>query len=304
MQALDFEVVAEGLAFPEGPVALPDGSLLVVEIAAGRLTRIWGDGRKETVAAIGGGPNGAALGPDGAVYICNNGGMTPQMGSAQGAGSEGRIERVDLATGKVERLYDRVAEGPLSGPNDLVFDAAGGIWFTDLGKTLAGRTEFGGLYYCRPDGGSIARHQWGPFSYNGTGLSPDGQTLYVADTRSARLWAFAVEAPGRLAPAPPETRSRRSLVGTSPGNVSLDSLAVTASGNICVGTIGHAGAPGGISVFSPRGEVLRSSLPDPMVTNICFGGPDRQDAYITLSQSGRLVRVRWPEPGLQLNFGP
>jgi gluconolactonase len=68
-----FEVLAEDLAFPEGPVVMPDGSVIVVEIRGGRLTRIWGDGRKEVVAETGGGPNGAAIGPDGALYVCNNG---------------------------------------------------------------------------------------------------------------------------------------------------------------------------------------------------------------------------------------
>src|SRR5690606_22082242 len=72
---MDFKVVAEGLMFPEGPVALDDGSIAVVEIAGQALTRTWGDGRKECIAKLSGGPNGAALGPGGFVYVCNNGGM-------------------------------------------------------------------------------------------------------------------------------------------------------------------------------------------------------------------------------------
>jgi gluconolactonase len=69
------EIVAEGLQFPEGPVWMQDGSVIVVEIAAGRITRVLPDGRTETIAAPGGGPNGAAIGPDGALYVCNNGGF-------------------------------------------------------------------------------------------------------------------------------------------------------------------------------------------------------------------------------------
>ena len=71
----DFRLVAEGLRFPEGPIALPDGDVLVVEIAAGRLTRVHPDGSKTVVATPGGGPNGAAMGPDGKCYVCNNGGF-------------------------------------------------------------------------------------------------------------------------------------------------------------------------------------------------------------------------------------
>jgi gluconolactonase len=67
--------LATGLLFPEGPVALDDGSVLLVEIARGTLSRVTTDGRVQVVADLGGGPNGAAIGPDGAVYICNNGGF-------------------------------------------------------------------------------------------------------------------------------------------------------------------------------------------------------------------------------------
>src|SRR5260370_41697761 len=66
--------LASGLQFPEGPVARPDGSVLVVEIGRGSLSRVTTDGAIEVVADLGGGPNGAAMGPDGACYVVNNGG--------------------------------------------------------------------------------------------------------------------------------------------------------------------------------------------------------------------------------------
>ena len=72
----NIRVLATGLEFPEGPVVMPDGSVVLVEIRGRRLTRVWPDGRKEVVAEIPGGPNGAALGPDGKMYICNNGGFS------------------------------------------------------------------------------------------------------------------------------------------------------------------------------------------------------------------------------------
>ena len=71
---MDFDVIAQGLQFPEGPIAMNDGSVILVEIARGTLTRAW-NGRTEVIAHLGGGPNGAAIGPDGAVYVCNNGGF-------------------------------------------------------------------------------------------------------------------------------------------------------------------------------------------------------------------------------------
>lgn len=110
---MDFTCVAEGLAFPEGPISLSDGSVLVVEIRAGRLTRIAPDGTKSIVAELGGGPNGAAIGPDGAVYVCNNGGLTftdagglAIPGHAAADYRSGWIQRVDLATGAAAMLYE------------------------------------------------------------------------------------------------------------------------------------------------------------------------------------------------------
>ena len=72
---LYIEPVAHGLAFPEGPVAMSDGSILFVEIEGQRVSRLKADGTVDCVAEIKGGPNGLAIGPDGAAYICNNGGV-------------------------------------------------------------------------------------------------------------------------------------------------------------------------------------------------------------------------------------
>lgn len=282
------DIIAEGLDFPEGPVVMADGSVIVTEIHAARVTRCW-NGRKEVVCETGGGPNGAAIGPDGALYLCNNGGL----GQA-GPGSEGRIERIDLATGKLERVYDACDGIFLEAPNDLVFDAQGRLWFTDLGTLQfnehgIARKEFGALYGCLADGSAITALKRGTLSYNGIGLSPDGQHLYVADTFQARVYRYRAE----MAAQEPV------YVGTGIGDVSFDSLAVTATGNICVATL----ITGGITTFTPYGGVSWHPIPaDNTVTNIAFGGPDMRDAYITLSATGQLVRIPWNEPGLQLAF--
>jgi gluconolactonase len=287
-----FEVVAEGLGFPEGPVVMPDGSVVVVEMMAGRISRCWAGGRKEVVCEPGGGPNGAQLGPDGALYVCNNGGgWTGEYGG-------GRIERVDLATGEVERLYERCGGDGLGAPNDIVFDETGGFWFTDFGRTEARRMGKSGLYWARPDGSEIREGWFGGLSYNGVGLSPDGKSLYVAATFSGRLFRFALEAPGRLAPGTGRWGSPELLVAGPGGETHFDSLAVTAAGNVCV-----AALFGGIATITPAGETRFLPLPDGVVTNIAFGGENMRDAYVTFSESGRLVKLRWPEPGLKLNFG-
>ena len=302
--------LASGLQFPEGPVAMDDGSVLLVEIARGTLTRVAPDGRVSVVADMGGGPNGAAIGPDGAVYICNSGGFswrTEADGCLRTTGTAdyykgGRIERVDLNTGRFERLYDHVEGIELRGPNDLVFDTSGGFYFTDLGKVRPTTMDRGGLFYALPNGqaASIVAHP--VMTPNGTALSPDGKTLYFAETEGARLWAFDIVAPGKVRkeswPSPHGAR----LITAAPGGhyQRFDSIAVDAFGNICVATLLH----GGITIVSPDGSsTSHVPLPDRMTTNICFGGRDMRSAYITLSGSGKLIAIDdWPVPGLRLNY--
>jgi gluconolactonase len=299
--------ITGGLRFPEGPVAMPDGSVILVEIAAARLTRVMPDGRKLTVAQMTGGPNGAALGPDGWIYVCNNGGfewiedpvhgLRPRFQAPNYGG--GRIERVDPETGRIETLYTRTAAGELRGPNDIVFDGAGGFWFTDLGKARPRDRDQGGVYYARADGSLIEEVVHPILTPNGIGLSPDDRVLYVAETETGRLWAFDIVAPGRIAPAPwPSPHGGRFVAGMHRYQ-RFDSLAVEACGNVCVATL----ATPCITVIAPDGRVVEQVATDDLhTTNICFGGPDLGTAYVTLSNSGRLVAANWPRPGLKLHW--
>ncbi len=302
--------IASGLEFPEGPIAMDDGSVLLVEIARGTLTRVTQDGRSSVVATLGGGPNGAAIGPDGAVYVCNNGGFhwnrLPNGQLRPGYQAEdytgGRIERVNMSTGKFDRIYEECDGERLRGPNDMVFDAHGRFYFSDLGKTRPRDMDRGALYYAHPDGSAIQCVAPSVMTPNGIGLSPDGKTLYYAETEGARLWALDLAEPGRVdrrkPPAPPGVRA---LV-SSPGGQHqyFDSMAVDALGNLCVATILH----GGITVISPDGALVNHvPMPDRYTTNICFGGPDMRTAFITLSGAGKLIAVDdWPVPGLRLQY--
>jgi gluconolactonase len=305
MAKLDFVLVAEGLKFPEGPVAASDGSVYLTEVEAGRVVRVRPDGRIDVVAETGGGPNGLAVGPDKALYLANNGGALRFSvhnglnlpGPAPRHHVGGSLQRIDPATGAVATLYDNCDGRPLLAPNDLAFDRQGGIWFTDFGTSHATHKVFGALCYAARDGSRIVRARDHLLSPNGVGLSPDEKTLYVADTYTGRLWAFEISAPGELAP-PVELMSPGRVVVTLPGHQLLDSLALEASGAICVATILN----GGISIISPDGAIEHIAAPDAIVTNICFGGEDMRDAWITASGTGRLYRTRWPRPGLRLNF--
>ena len=297
---VDVELVAEGLKFPEGPVVLPDGSVLVTEILSGCLVRVGLDGTKTVAADVGGGPNGAAIGPDGALYVCNNGGI--------GAGPRGLpgVQRVDLRTGESAYLYTESGGRPLVAPNDIVFDTAGHFYFTDLRGDA--------IHYASIDGSSIKPVVTRIPRPNGVGLSPAGDVLYWAQTESRQVMRRRITGPGVIvasagcsvnavfAGLEPD---RWSLVVGLPGCQEFDSLAVDSGGSVCVGTL----IDGGITEVSPDGgldAVVRWQLPDSlydaMVTNIAFGGPDLTTAYLTCSAKGRLVRCTWPRPGLRLAY--
>ena len=301
--------VASGLRFPEGPIAMGDGSVVLVEIARGTLSRVdVSSGKVEVVAECGGGPNGAAVGPDGAIYVCNNGGCFewieigdftlpgPPPASYPGRGS---IQRVDLATGAVEDLYTECDGEVLRAPNDIVFDAAGGFWFTDHGVRHHRSSDRTGIYYALPDGSSIREVIFPMDAPNGVGLSPAGDRLYVAETHTGRLWSWDVPAPGTVSGANPVGPAGGDVLCGLPGFQLFDSLAVDGDGWVCVATLVN----GGITSISPDGtEVDHLATGDPVTTNICFGGDDLRTAYITCSATGRLVATDWPRPGLELAY--
>ena len=294
--------IATGLEFPEGPIAMPDGSTLVVEIRCGKLTRVGADGSVDVVADLGGGPNGAARGPDGAIYVANNGGfawseiggvmwpfdrerMTNQPPDFVG----GWIDRVDLDTGTHTVLCREYDGYPFCGPNDLVFDREGGFWFTDFGKQRPRDADRGSLYYVTADGTEVRRAAFGLWGPNGVGLSPDGDRVYVAESMTGRVLAWDLAGPG-------VAREPRTVVEATKGH--FDSLAVEASGNVVVAAIGE-----GLCIVKPDGSGHEYvPLPDAMTTNLCFTGDDLKTARVTLSGRGRLVELDWPRPGLPLAF--
>ncbi len=301
------KIIATGLRFPEGPIAMRDGSVLLVEIERQTLTRVGLDGQVDVVAQIPGGPNGAALGPDGRVYVCNNGGMgwTREGAKMRPHGvppgyEGGGIDVVDLSTGQVRRLYDSCNGHRLKGPNDIVFDGAGGFWFTDLGKRRDRDMDRGFVYWARADGSEIREVSGAMLTPNGIGLSPDGRMLYVAETDTGRIWGFEIEAPGKLRlKAWPSPNGGRIIAGLG-GYGRFDSLAIASSGNICAATVEGCS----IAEISPlTGLVRHHHVPDMLTTNICFGGEDLRIAYVTLSHTGQLAALEWHEPGLRLFHG-
>lgn len=304
---LELEILGEGLGFPEGPVITEDGSVLVVDIHSGRVLRVTG-GAVEVVASPGGGPNGMALESPTTALVANNGGFA-WTEVAQGVWvpidhathtneppgfTGGWIERIDLATGQVTVLHRDCGGRVLRGPNDLVLDEEGGVWFTDHGKGRRDSVDRAGLYYVAPAGDSVREVAFPLLGANGVGLSPDGDRVYVAETFTGRLWAWDLAGPGEVVPASGSVAVRHGGTCVAATQFSLDSLAVEEDGRIAIGAIGD-----GVVVVTPDGEELEvHPIPGDITTNIAFGGAEGRRAVLTLSRSGRLVETAWPRPGL------
>ena len=306
---LETDIITDELNFPEGPIYLNDDSVLLVEIARGTLTKVFMNGKKEILCDLGGGPNGAAIGPDGYCYICNNGGfewdiskdkkfMRPILQSK--TYKNGRIEKVNLKSGKFQTLYDSCNDIPLNGPNDIVFDKKGNFWFTDLGKVRDRTMDRGAIYWAKADGSKIKEVIHPFMTPNGIGLSPDEKTLYVAETEGGKLYSYQIIGEGEVKKMDfPSSVNGGILMNIEGGLKRFDSLAVEKNGYVCVGTL----VDGGVSVISPSSGLVEFwSLDDPYITNICFGGDYFKTAFITASYQGMLLKANWHREGLKLNF--
>ncbi|MBB3665570.1 gluconolactonase [Prauserella sediminis] len=286
-------VVAGGLRFPEGGAIDADGSVIVPEVEGGSLRRVTPHrGVVETVAEAGGGANGCAFGPDGAIYVSNNGGylFSEQDGQRFPCGAvdgkvRGRIQRVDPGDGSVRTLFTESEGEELGGLNELVFDASGAAYVAD---TTAGR-----IHYMDPIAGVIRIAVDGMYGPNGVGLSPDGARLYVSETHSGRVRSYVVNGPGELTELP--DLYRHPMEGYA-----WDGLAVDGEGHVCVADLLRSG----VTVLSPAGEEIarfRTPEPDRSVTNLCFG---TSSAYVSSAGRGLLYELPWPWRVLRLNFQP
>jgi gluconolactonase len=235
----------------------------------------------------------------------------------------GSIQKVNLSSGEVTVLYNSCGGKPLLTPDDIVFDTSGGFWFTDSGIEFPDRLQRGGLYYATPDGKSIQKVDELPTNpgastiptANGVGFSPDGKTLYVSDTAFGRLWALNVTGPGKIETDPlhemfgmrgnaPLTlpsfvvpSAQTQPMGLPDGQTAyqwVDSLKVDSGGFVVIGTLLN----GGLTVYDPVGQsVEQIPVPDLFTTNLCFGGADLQDVWITASSTGKIYKGRWCRPG-------
>jgi sugar lactone lactonase YvrE len=291
------EVLAEGLCAVEGPVVGPNGWVLNVcslsrpseswPTRGGDVTATHRDRPLETrvvfntsTDAVEGIPAALAFGPDGALYVTDEGRRA--------------VVRVDPGGTQVDFIAE-AAEGRLNGPNDLSVDEEGNLFFTDP-WTSSPSNPVGGVYGSTWATGDLHRIDTGMAFPNG--IVVRAGRLYVAETYALKVWVYEVTAPGQAA----GKREFCSLPRLDTDAIhGPDGMAFDADGNLFVT---HYGS-GAIFVYGPEGALVgRIPTPGAKPTNICFGGPDHTQAYVTVDDTGTLVVFDTAVRGDVLNFCP
>jgi gluconolactonase len=272
---MTIDVVADGLGFTEGPTWLPDGRVALTSISHGCVYLVEPASGVTERVETGGGPNGLALGADGALYVAQNGGIFGGSGPAPPGVQV-------IRDGSVEYLAE-----DMDAPNDLVFGPDGRLWVTDTRCEIdffnPDETKRGWVWAVDTvTGATELMLDWGPVFINGLGFSPDGARLLVTTTCSAQLIAYNVD----------------SLDATA-GDVLCtfengwpDGMAVGPDGAMWVAlTGGHR-----LDLVAPTGQVLgHAVLPQgALPTNVCFSGARPDELYVTASFHQALLRITLP----------
>ncbi len=285
---------ALAIVFTEGPAADAEGNVYYTEITGNRIIKYtpggeWSEFRRPSRRA-----NGLAFDAQGRLLACE--------GGAEGGGRQ--VTRTDMSSGEVEVLADNYEGKKLNSPNDIVVSRDGRVYFTDprYGSQDGLELQSEDVYMIDTDG-SLRRVLTKPDinKPNGIGISPDGKTLYVADTvadpREARVMAFELADDGT-----PSNGRKHYSFGAGRG---IDGMTMDTAGNI-YGAAGNNNNPpenlAGVYVISPQGELLgRIPIPEDSVTNCTFGGKDLRTLYVTAGK--HLYQIRTKNPG-SLTYPP
>jgi gluconolactonase len=259
------ELIKEGFDGTEGPLALPDGSLIFTETTGNRITRIGADGSTSTYLDNSNGANGLGFGAGGALYAVQV--REPRVG-------------IVAPADKARTLADQWDGLPFGRPNDLVVGRNGNVYFTDSGAAPGARGAQPAkavakpAVYRIPPSGKLERVAADIERPNGIQLSPDEKTLYVANTQGEHVLAYDVAPDGTIG----KRRDFARLAGWSKGETGwssgADGLAVDAAGRL------YVASNAGIEVFGPRGEALGVIALPKKPQNLAFAGPDKHTLYV------------------------
>jgi gluconolactonase len=275
------------VCFLEGPAPDAAGNVFFSDMAGNRILKMDPKGNVTVFRADSGRTNGNCFDAMGRLISCE--------GSEQGPGRR-RMVRTDMKTGEVTVLTDKFDGKRFNSPNDVCVDLQGRIWFTDP-RYSADRSDLEmdveGVYRIDPDG-KVTRvlTQKDVDRPNGIAVTPDARTLYVIDSHpkvggNRKIWAFAIQPDGSL-------KDRRLVYdfGKARGG---DGMKLDVNGNLWVAAginfpRGNAGesleVPAGVYVISPEGKLLgRIPIPEDLITNLAFGGPDGKTLYVTAGKT-------------------
>ncbi|HEX5102277.1 MAG TPA: SMP-30/gluconolactonase/LRE family protein [Pirellulaceae bacterium] len=280
--------MAAGVCFLEGPAAGADGTVYFSDISGNRILKMDAEGKISTFRADSGRTNGNTFDARGRLISCE--------GAENGPGGRRRVVRTDLTTGKIEILTERYEGKRYNSPNDVVVDPAGRIWFTDplyAPDRSIMEHEHEAVYRIDTDG-KVTRVITQPAigRPNGLAITPDGKTLYVVDSNyinpdaNRKIWAFDIAADGSAS-------KQRQVYDFGRGRGG-DGMRLDAKGNLWIAagvsaprSANESGdVPTGVYVISPQGELLgRIPIPEDVITNLAFGGPDKKTLYVTAGKT-------------------
>ena len=279
--------VASGVCFLEGPAVDVAGNVFFSDIAGNRILKLDPKGSLSVFRADSGRTNGNTFDAEGRLISCE--------GTEQGPGRR-RIVRTDMISGKIEVLTDRYEGKRYGSPNDVVVDPQGRIWFTDpfYSPDRSIMEQEHEAVYRIDKNGKVTRVATQPAigRPNGLAVTPDGKTLYVVDSNyikpdgNRKIWAFDITADGSLA-------KQREVYSFGRGRGG-DGMRLDVKGNLWV-TAGisaprtaneSADVPTGVYVISPAGKLLgRIPIPEDVITNLAFGGPEKKTLYVTAGKT-------------------
>jgi len=280
------EVFASGFISPEGPVFNKEGELFVCDLGvyppkncleeadARNVYRVGREGEVALFSKTGGMPTGAAFHRDGRLFVCDS----------------GRQAILAISTeGTVSVVVSEYEGTPLLGPNDLVFDSRGNLYFTDP-KSSTSDNRIGSIYLLRTTG-ELEQLDTGYAFPNGIALDPKEGQLYLSETHTKRIHRFNIEPTGSL--------SKRELFATLPQEQchpvsGPDGMALDVDGNLYVA---HWGS-GCVDVFDCHGSLVgQLQCLGKQPTNVAFW---KTNIYVTEMERGEVVRLDTGVPGLEL----
>lgn len=270
----EIDVIAEGLAFPEGPAFDPQNRLWWTELGNGDLV-ILDDGKQRRFPS-GGSPNGLAFDLHGRAYVADS----KQMA----------IRRFTFFTQQWETLLDSLDGKPLQNPNDLCFDGLGNLLFSCPNYASAEKTGY--VAVLRPDG-TAHRVGAGYNQPNGLDLVSGGKALVLADTLQKKLFkgVWVAESATWL------DSQEFADVG---GAVGPDGMYPGGDGLIYQAVYGD----GVVRVIDARGTITREiRLPGKNPTNLAVDPTGKLGLVVSEAETGRILSLPSVQPGVGIQFG-